>query len=252
MEKIIDNKYFVAGKQDKLAIVRIKSDVFELITSLDDSQNLTEFIRETEYDKDIKGLLLLSEPYCLGEEAYDQYLQRIMTQVTDGDGRTVTSFSERNTRFREINILNKFIKFLANYQKLYISGFDCNLSTPFVGVVLVADITIISPKTYLSFSHIKHRLHPSGGLPFILKHYLGYAKAMEVMLSPGITAEEALNLGLVNYILPQDNFEQHCISKIKPAINTNYATLRATKRLANFNNKLLEDYFEYETSLLNL
>lgn len=66
MVKSIDNKYFEASVQENLAVISIKSGAFELITSLEDSQVMMDFIRDAEYDQSVKGLLLLNHPDCLG------------------------------------------------------------------------------------------------------------------------------------------------------------------------------------------
>jgi hypothetical protein len=253
MEIIIDNKHFTAYKDHPVAVVKFNKDVFELISNIDESQILTDFIKETEYDKKIKGLLLLNEPLCLADEAYDGFLRNIIHQKADDHSDIdVTLFTEKNVRFREINILNKFIKFLANYKKLYVAGLNCTIVTPFIGVILVADLRFATNNARFSFAHNRYGLHPSGGLPFFLDHYVGHSKAVELMLSEELDAERAFNLGLVNKIFPPENFDQRCINLTKKYLTPPSATIRTTKRLINFNNSFLEEYFEFESSLLNL
>jgi enoyl-CoA hydratase/carnithine racemase len=71
-------------------------------------------------------------------------------------------------------------------------------------------------------------------------------------LSDEIKAEAALRLGLVNRILPSENFIRNCINLTNKFFDAPSSTLMATKRLINFNNSVVEEYFEYESSLLNL
>jgi enoyl-CoA hydratase/carnithine racemase len=253
MEQIIDNQYFTASKDDQLAIVRFKSEVFELITDVDVSQNLTDFIKETEHDKKIKGLMLSNEPRCLGEKVYDEFMQSILHESSlKADDIEVATFTEKNIRFREINILNKFVKFLANYRKLYFSAINCEIVTPFMGVILVADIRFATAKARFIFKHKKYGLHPAGGLPFFLDHYVGHSKAVELMLSDELKADDAFRLGLINKMMAPENFEQNTIDIAKEYLRIPMSTIKTTKRLINFNNSVLEDYFDYEYSLLNL
>ena len=253
MATIIDNKYFHASHEDNLAVVEFKKEIFNLLINLEESKVLTDFIRETEVNKHIRGLLLLNQPDCIGEEAYDEFMKQIGASIVDEEENgKITRFNEKNLRFRKINILNKFIKFLANYQKLYFAGLSCDLATPFIGVVLVADFRLGSPKARFSFTHQKYGLHPSGGLPFFFLHYLGHSRAMEVMLSPKLSAKEALELGLIDRIIPAENFAEHCKSTIEPLLKIHPDTLKTTKRLMNFNSAWLEDYFDFEASLINL
>lgn len=253
MEQLIDNQYFTASKDEQLAIVRFKDRVFDLITNLDASQELTDFIKKTEHDKQLKGLLISNEPKCLGNEMYDEFIGSIIRQAEEeGKDIEVATFAEKNTRFREINILNKFVKFLAHYRKLYFSAIDCTIVTPFVGVILVADLRMATPNARFSFSHKKYGLHPAGGLPFFLDHYVGHSKAVELMLSDEIRAEEAFRLGLINKLMAPENFEKNCILIAKEYLKIPMGTIRSTKRLINFNNHVLEDYFDFEAGILNL
>jgi enoyl-CoA hydratase/carnithine racemase len=253
METIIDNSFFSASKDSPVAVVKFRKDIFDLISNIDDSQVLTDFIKETEYDKSIKGLLFLNEPGCLGDEAYDDFLSKIISKKADDSADVdVTLFSEKDIRFRKINILNKFVKFLANYKKLYVAGLSCCIVTPFIGVILVADLRFATTNARFSFAHNKYGLHPSGGLPFFLDHYVGHSRAVDLMLSDELRAEDAFQLGLINRILPVENFDKQCIDLTKKYLDVPSATLRSTKRLINFNNSFLEEYFEFESSLLNL
>jgi 2-(1,2-epoxy-1,2-dihydrophenyl)acetyl-CoA isomerase len=251
MQKIIDNLYFEASRQGNLAVVTLKSEVFELITSLTESQVMMDFIREEEYDKSVRGLLLLNEPDCLGEDAYDRFLRSILKE-SDSPDPDVPAFLQKNTRFRQINILNKFISFLSAYHKPVIVGIGCTLVTPFMGVALVADFRLASPNAAFSLAHRNYGLHPSGAIPYLLAHYLGHSKAMELQFSGRITAEEAFRMGLVTQILPADNFRENCIRYVQPWLSQCRPTLFMTKRLNNFKNRWLDDYFEHETSLMNL
>ena len=252
MEKIIDNQYFETSIQDNIAVINFKSRVFELITSLTESQVLMDFLREVEYNYKVKALLLLNEPQCLGEQEYDHFIKSIIKEGELAEDKEMPTFTEKNMRFRQISILNKFIRYLAGYHKMVIVGIGCTLVTPFMGVVLVADMRLASRYGAFSLAHKKYGLHPSGALPFFLNHYLDHARSIEIMLYDKLDAEEAFRLGLVNQILPAENFTANCLRYIKPYMANYRSTLSSTKRLSNFNNHLLEDYFEHESSLMNL
>jgi enoyl-CoA hydratase/carnithine racemase len=251
MKKIIDNQYFEASQDCHLAVIDLKSDVFDLITSVSESQVLMDFLREVEYDKNVKGLLLLNEPGCLGEAVYDQFLRSILKE-DEASEKDVPAFLQKNVRFRQINILNNFIRFLSAYHKPVIVGMDCTLVTPFIGVALAADLRLASPKAVFSMAHRAYGLHPSGAIPYFLSHYLGHSRAMEIQLSGRLHADEAYRLGLVSQILPSDGFRDNCIRYLQPWLSHSRSTLFTTKRLNNFKNRWLDDYFDQEKSLMNL
>ena len=252
MGKIIDNLYFEASVVENLAIISFKAQAFELITSIDDSQVMMDFIRDVEYNHEVKGLLLLNEPECLGEAAYDTFIHSILKEDDITDNRDVPTFIQKNKRFRQINILNRFIGFLAGYKKLVFVGISSTIVTPFMGATLVADVRLASPKGAFSLAHRKYGLHPSGAIPFLLTHYLGHSKAVEIQLSDKVTADEAFRLGLVNQILPHDRFTGNCIRYIQRYFANYRSTLNSTKRLNNYKNSGLPDYFKHEGSIINL
>lgn len=252
MAIIIENHHFRAEKEEKIALITFKADIFDLISDVDKSKDLMEFVRATEHDKEIMALMFLNEPLSLGNAAYDRFLKRIIQEDGIEETDQAPTFLQKNIRFREILTLNKFIRFLANYQKMYITCIDCQIATPFIGVVLVADLRLASPRALLSMVHLKYGLHPSGGIPFFLEHYMGHARAMKYQLTDEIMADEAYSLGLIDQILPSDGFVENCLRYTKKYLNRPGPSLRYTKRLNNYNNQALDGYFDYESSLLNL
>jgi enoyl-CoA hydratase/carnithine racemase len=211
-----------------------------------------DFIRDAEHNHKVKGLLLLNRPGSLGEEAYDTFMRSILKGDKPAEDDEVPAFLQKNKRFRQINILNNFIRFLSGYHKLVIAGIGSTIVTPFMGATLVADLRLASPEGSYSLAHRRYGLHPSGAIPYLLTHYLGHSKAIEIQLSDRISAEEAFRLGLVNQILPAENFEQNCIRYMQPYLANCRSTLSTTKRLNNFKHRWLQDYFNHETSLMNL
>jgi enoyl-CoA hydratase/carnithine racemase len=252
MGKLLDNVYFEAFVQDNLAVINFKTEAFTFITSLTESQVMMDFLREMEHNHEVKGLLLVNEPGCLGEEAYDVFIRSILDEHEPMDEKDVPTFIAKNTRFRQINILNRFIRYLAGYHKMVFVGINSVVVTPFMGVLLVADMRLSGPNGVFSLAHQKYGLHPSGAIPFFLTHYLGHSKALEIQLSDRLIAEEAYRLGLVNQILPSDNFNGNCVRYIQGYLNNYRSTLTLTKRLNNFKNRWLQEYIDHEASLMNL
>jgi len=151
-----------------------------------------------------------------------------------------------------LNILNRFVNYLSNYNKLCFTVLSGGIVTPFFGISMATDIRYATPEMYFSLAHNKYGLHPSGGLPYFLIHRLGYNKAIELMFSERITAEEALELGLINKIVPKENLLDFVINDIEKITKLSSCTLRRTKQLSAYVRNSLSDYFTYESSLLNL
>jgi enoyl-CoA hydratase/carnithine racemase len=249
---LIHNKYIETFTEGKIAIIKFREKIFEFIVSLDASDTLIDFISKSQYDNNIKALLFVNEPGSIDEKEYDNFLKSILSDeyLKEEDG--MPNFCEKNIRFKEINILNKIVKEVVNYNKLCFVGIKGKVVTPFLGAALAADIRYATENTVFVMAHNKYGLHPSGGLPFFLALNLGHQKAMEIQLSEKINAREAFKLGIINKLFPENDFINSCIKEINKFISIKSCTIRNTKRLTNFSRTLINDYFDFEASLLNL
>jgi enoyl-CoA hydratase/carnithine racemase len=252
MTIVASNEFYDISQQDEIGIIYVKERVFDFITDVQLSSQLLQFIDEVDHDPKIKALLFYNAPESFDDQQYDKFIYRIMETKGINKNELVPCVHEKNVRFREINILNTIIKRMANIQSLVVSGLQGTVVTPFVGTAMVADFRYASENAVFSMAHNRYGLHPSGGLPFFLSSYLHHSKALEMQMSENILATEALELGLINKLLPNKNFVEQLIQEIKPYLELPFCTIRDTKRLTNFSRKALAEYFEYEGSLLNL
>ncbi len=148
--------------------------------------------------------------------------------------------------------MNTLVKHLTGLHIIVVAGAQGTVVTPYIGTVLAADFRYACEGSRFSMAHNKYGLHPSGGLPFFLSGLLNHSKALEIQVKDYITAEEALELGLINKILQKEKFVDQIILEIKKITRLKYCTIQHTKRLTNFNRKSLFDYFDYEAEILNL
>ena len=252
MEEKIKNQYYHAYYRDHMAVIHFKDRIFELLTDIDQSQALMDFIHQSEQDRAVKGLIFFNEQNCLGEEAYDNYIKIISKTGQGPDDMSGPEIVDKNIRFKQITILGRFIRSLSRYQKLFVTAIGSPVVTPFIGVVLTADYRLVSPGASFSLVHRKYGLHPSGVIPYLFPSYTGFGKSVELQLSDRIDAMQGFRLGLFNQILPADRFEDNCLRYVQPLIKGCPSTLRLTRRLNSFRFRDLEDYLELEASLLNL
>ena len=118
MEKIINNMFEVEVR-DRVAIVLIKEDVFKLITTYHGL--LFDSLNSFESDNQIKAVLFQNIPESFGEKVYKNFLKENMLPLNELEDSELSNFCNKNMRFRELNILNRFIKYFINYKKLIFS-----------------------------------------------------------------------------------------------------------------------------------
>lgn len=252
MASIINNDFIEIFTEEKIAVINFKQKIFEFIISLNESDMLLDFIASTEHNREIKALFFINDPGSVNDSEYDKFISSILTEEQMSGEDDLPSFCEKNIRFREINILNKIVKQIAQFNKLCFVGITGIVVTPFFGASMAADIRYAAEDAMFSLIHNKYGLHPSGGLPYFLAQKLGHQKAMELQLSDQISAREAFELGLVNKLFPEKGFMNRCMDEIKKFTEIKSCTIRNTKRLTNFSRTALNEYFDFEASLLNL
>jgi hypothetical protein len=169
MKTIISTEFFEISRKDVIAIVRIKKNVFDFISDIELSSELLDFIKSIKGNTEIKALLFYNDPDCVNEEQYDNFIKRIKCKTNEGIQLT-PNIKEKDVRFREINILNRFVVALANLHIIVVLGIQGSIVTPFVGLTLVADFIYAPSGTKFIMAHNKYGLHPSGGLPFSLSN----------------------------------------------------------------------------------
>jgi enoyl-CoA hydratase/carnithine racemase len=214
---------------------------------------MISLIQLAERIPDVKALMVTNEPGCMDEEKYDQFLHRILERGIDPYAPEETrGIVQKIDRVREINILNRAITHLVEFKKISVMGLQGNIVTPFFGTSLALDFRYAADDMSFSLAHLKYGLHPSGALPFFLPRYVSHSKAIEILFKcEKLTAQEALDLGLVNSILPAADFENHCLKEIEKICHLDTRVIHATKLLANFSRIELRNYFDIESALLH-
>ena len=103
-----------------------------------------------------------------------------------------------------------------------------------LGLALACDLRTASSKATFHEAFIKVGLAPDSGTSFWLTRILGLAKAMEVsMLGEPIDSTMALNLGLVNWVFPEDKFQEETKKIAERLARGPTRALALTKRALN-------------------
>jgi 2-(1,2-epoxy-1,2-dihydrophenyl)acetyl-CoA isomerase len=120
-------------------------------------------------------------------------------QRTDGDG-----VPDLSSRLKEI--YHPIITGLREMPKPVVAA----VNGPAVGIgcslALAADLIVAAESSYLLLAFVNIGLVPDGGSTAFLPARVGYARAAEMaMLGERVPAEQALNWGLVNRVVPDDD-----------------------------------------------
>lgn len=233
-------------------ILDFGKSVFKFVTDPDKRECYSDIMNIANNTPDIKVVLSIVDPDCLNEEAYEGYLRN--TFGIDIDLKELGNswnIKEIIGRRKQLFFHRYTIEKRVASEKIIIDGLRGTIVTPFFGETLSADLRYATPDMRFSLIHKKYGLHPSGALAFFLPRYIGQGRAAELMLTTDyIDAEQAMELGLINRIIPSEDFVSECIKLAQKVSDISLSTLQSTKLLSMPFMGDLNAYFEAEESLL--
>ena len=142
----------------------------------------------------------------------------------------------------------RFVQKLAEFEKPLVAAVD-GLAIG-VGTTLCfhCDLVYATPQARFQTPFVNLGLVPEAGSSLLAPQRFGRAKAAELlMLGEPFGAEEALRLGLVNALLPQDKLLAHAMEKAAALAAKPRAALLATRRLMRGDNEAVKARMAEET-----
>jgi 2-(1,2-epoxy-1,2-dihydrophenyl)acetyl-CoA isomerase len=106
-------------------------------------------------------------------------------------------------------------------------GIGCSLA-------LAADLIVAAESSYFLLAFVNIGLVPDGGSTAFIPARVGYARAAEMaMLGERVPAKQALDWGLVNQVVPDDELEPVSTALLERLANGPTASYAGSKRLLN-------------------
>lgn len=238
--------------ENDIAVLTVKGNAFKSISSLSRNLDIIPWFDEVDSSPDVRGVLILNEKGAMSEKAYVEFLKEIAGDDFNSENpRDTPRFVKNKIRAREITILGNVIIKMLGFSKIVISGISGDIVSPFFGLALVSDFRITTSNTNFILSHIKYRLHPSGGLPFFLPSYLCYSKVIDLLFrGDKIPARELKKLGLINEFYEEFEFIEKTKAEAAEICEVSRNVVISTKKLLYGYKKDFEDYLELESEFM--
>jgi 2-(1,2-epoxy-1,2-dihydrophenyl)acetyl-CoA isomerase len=241
-ETITDEKQdaYLVERLDDLVMLRLgKNFLFEAI-ALATNNPLLDLFDDISKNDEAKVLVIANCPEKTGSDEYIDFCQHSV--ATEFDFKSI---------HRMCNFFDQFILKIVGLNKVVVHA-DCGEIIPlFLNISLACDYRIIATHTVYQKPYLKIGLLPKGGGAFFLCNMLGYAKARKFLMSAEkISAQEALELGIVDRVVPQNKLEETALQVAKDFASKKMRTLMGLKRLINYSMKDLKDYLSFENQEL--
>ena len=177
-------------------------------------------LKEGEEDREVRALLLTGAGRAFSA------------------GQDLTEFGDRKPDYEaHLRRYNRVVEALSGLEKPLVVAVNGVAAGAGMSLALWGDLRLAAVGASFTTAFVRIGLVPDSGLSFLLPRLVGLAKAQELLLlSPRLSAEEALALGLVHRVVPAEKLMEEALSLAKELAQGPTRAYALTKQL------LLETY----------
>ena len=177
-------------------------------------------LKEGEEDREVRALLLTGAGRAFSA------------------GQDLTEFGDRKPDYEaHLRRYNRVVEALSGLEKPLVVAVNGVAAGAGMSLALWGDLRLAAVGASFTTAFVRIGLVRDSGLSFLLPRLVGLAKAQELLLlSPRLSAEEALALGLVHRVVPAEKLMEEALSLAKELAQGPTRAYALTKKL------LLETY----------
>ena len=204
-------------------VVRLKSLAMDILTDLEASSGFQELLKEASEANNIDGYVLIKDSEWDSHTDVDKLTQLIIDddEVHTVQGR-VYGYQHEVIVARFKNTLGKYLTALRFFNKPMVAGLQGRVSAEYLGLMLLFDLRIATSDTTISFDNVRTGIPSSPSITLLMPGYIGTGKTLALANQGAvITAQEALDLGLVSGIIDQGvDLKEACIKGVGELVET--------------------------------
>lgn len=236
----VEHNLFSAKQTDDIAIISFKKNLIRQLTNLSLKEPLFDYLNEASGDKGIKVVLMFGSPEKIKSEELIEFYCELSDAKSDIYNIT-----------RIYNAINQLILMIRGIKKMVIHADSGEILSLFMNVSFACDYRIIGDRTVFKFPTLDLGLVPKGGGIFFMTKKIGESKTLELLFSgKDITAREALELGLVDKVVPSESLDEASIQVARNFARKPMQLISGVKQLLNFPPDDLVKFLERENELL--
>ena len=232
----LDCEFFSAKRLAEIIILRFKENLLFQATDLSTRDKILYYLDRVSKIDSIKIVVIFGASKGSGKEEYFDFYHQAFKQKWD-----------QYPIHKIQNVFAQFILKIMGLNKLVIHANSGCVISLFLSVSLACDYRIIASDTVFQNPFLRLGLTPIGGGAFFLSKMIGPSKAYKILLSGNdVTADEALQLGIVDEVVPTGNLEPAALDAARRFAEKPARSLAAVKKLINFSMRDLREYMDIE------
>ena len=218
------NDFFTCRQDSDLAIITLLKGAKKLATTVDAKETLLMALKTLKDSREINGVAFIYSDEYSGNTEYRQFLLKIFEEKQYHDGRSST------VPYKSAAM--QVLETIRTYPKPIVGGMVGDIAPDSLGLNLALDLRIACEGTTYFLPNLQLGFPPSGLLSFYLVRSLGPHRATELMLTKQkISAQEALELGLITQIVSPEDLENTCLDKLQQLSTIPDCTLVESRRV---------------------
>jgi methylglutaconyl-CoA hydratase len=196
--------------------------------------DLSEALSKAESDSSVRAIILKANgnTFCSGAD-----LDQLKAMQTNTFEENLADSNRLKDLFKKIYTLKKPV--IAQVEGYALAG-GCGLAT-------VCDFTFCTPESKFGYTEVRIGFVPAIVMVFLIRK-IGEKKASQLLLTADVlSAQASLQVGLVNYVVPQPEIEKSVLDFTQKLITKNSSqSLAATKAMiAEVQSKTLDEALDF-------
>ena len=223
MSKIIANDTaFECELKDEVAIIRLKKNAARITTDVKTHDKYLNLLDQLEVDSHVSGLIQINDEAFPGEAEFRKLVKTIIEDTT----------LDKVLAYRFRHWISHLVHRRLYFQKPIVAGVAGPTTMEEFGIYLICDRLIVSDHFSIRNIGLQMGMPPGPLLTFLLPRILGPRKALKLLtVDDTINAPEALDLGLVDKIVPEAQFEQECMAEMRQLVRLPASLVSETREL---------------------
>ena len=247
-----DNEEFSSSLHNGILVIREKRHIFHLTQDVKDIFSLYDYIDSVLSIKAYKAFVM----FARSEQSLHIEHSRFLSRILSGDiehsrfpPRTLSGDHEIPYLDRFLNVVNKFILSLSTLNCMTVFAGQGTVSLFYLNTGLAYDYRIVAEDTVFENLNLDLGLVTKGS-GYFLPRLLGIRKAIEVLQWKSFSAEDALQLGLVDQVVSVPKLEEETMRFASRNEARLSPTLLDLRKLFKCDIKELERSLELEDVLI--
>lgn len=218
-------------------LLNFKENLMLRATDLTAKKIFLDYLDFASKNESIKVIVIMSSPDKMGREEYLDFFEQIKQSKLEP--RSVLIL---------FNSIDQCILKIRTINQMVIHANSGKVLSLFLNASLACDYRIIADNTVFQNPCLEIGMVPKGGGAFFLSKMVGISKAYEILLcEKDITADQALELGLVDKVVPFDELRETALRVAQDFARKPRRSITGAKKLLNYSIKELEEYLDFET-----